>query len=112
MDRVDPEGIAWSLLMKRNAFKHEAEVRLVYRMTSGKPAEDHLFPYPVDPHALIDQVMIDPRFRPAEASKLRKKIRDQTGYKGKILCSLLYSKPKGFFVDTIGSDGPSSGLCR
>jgi hypothetical protein len=97
MDRVDPEGIARSLLMKRNAFRHEAEVRLVYRKTLGKPAEDGLFPYPVDPDGLIDQVMIGPRFQPVEASKLRRKIRDRTGYKGEILYSLLYSKPKGFF---------------
>jgi hypothetical protein len=101
MDRVDPERIARSLLMKRNAFRHEAEVRLVYRMTSGKPAKDGLFPYPVDPHALIDQVMIDPRFPPAETSELKRKIKDRTGYRGDLLSSLLYSRPPaGFLIVT------------
>ena len=94
MNRVDPEKIARSLLMKRNAFKHEAEVRLVYQMTLGEPAGDGLFRYPVDPHALVDQVMIDPRFQPAEASELKRKIEDRTGYQGELRSSLLYSKPK------------------
>jgi hypothetical protein len=104
MDRVDPERIARSLLMKRNAFRHEAEVRLVYRMTSGKPAEDGLFAYPVDPHALIDQVMIDPRFQPAEASKLKRRIKDRTGYRGELLSSLLFTRPPaGLVVGTVAA---------
>jgi hypothetical protein len=52
--RADPERIARSLLIKRNAFQHEAEVSIVYQITSGGPAKNDLFPYPVDPHALID----------------------------------------------------------
>jgi hypothetical protein len=97
---VDPGRVARSLLIKRNVFRHEAEVRLVCRVTSGEPAKDGLFPYPVDPHELIDQVMIDPRFKPAEASELKRKIKDRTGYKGDLWYSLLYSKPKGFVIVT------------
>jgi hypothetical protein len=65
---VDQERIARSLLIKRNAFRHEAEVRLVYRMGSGETPEDCLFRYPIDPHNLIDQVMIDHRFQPTQVS--------------------------------------------
>jgi hypothetical protein len=103
MNHVDPQKIARSLLMKRNAFKHEAEVRLVYRILSDDCPEEGLFRYPVDPHALIDQVMIDPRFLPADASKLKRTIRNETGYKGQLLSSLLYSKPKGFVISAATS---------
>ena len=57
-------------------------------MTLGEPAGDGLFRYPVDPHALVDQVMIDPRFQPAEASELKRKIEDRTGYQGEFRSSL------------------------
>jgi hypothetical protein len=115
MDCFDPEKIARSLLMKRNAFRHEAEVRIVYRMMSDEPYGDGLFRYPIDPHKLIEQVMIDPRFQPGEVSELKQKIKNRTGYKGNLRYSLLYSKPKGFVITTPYSGsralGPSSPTC-
>ena len=101
MDEVDPEKIARSLLMKRNAFRHEAEVRLVYRMISGQPSGDGLFRYAVDPHALVDQVMIDPRFQPAEQSELKHKIREQTGVSRKTSVLAALCEAQGLFYMSV-----------
>jgi hypothetical protein len=54
---------ARTLLVKRPAFRHESEVRLLFCQQRGG---DKPFKYPVDPHALVDQLMLDPRLSPRE----------------------------------------------
>jgi hypothetical protein len=49
---------AETLLVKRLAFAHEREVRLLFFRRDKASASDDLYPYSVDPHALIDQIMI------------------------------------------------------
>ncbi len=61
---------------------------------AGAPGHD---PFPVDPHALIDQVMLNPRLLCAEADTEKREIRKYTGFKGKILHSLLNAQGHGFF---------------
>ena len=84
---------AKTLLVKRPAFRHEREVRLVFFPHDIASASDDLYPYPVDPHALIDQIMIDPRIPQHMASALRDKIRTKTLFSGPIKRSLLYAPP-------------------
>jgi hypothetical protein len=84
---------AQTLVVKRLAFRHEREVRLLFIPHENADAKDDLFPYPVDPHGLIDQVMIDPRLGLPEANALKQKIRAQTGFAGEIKRSLLYAPP-------------------
>jgi hypothetical protein len=94
-DRVDPANFAKTLLVKRPAFSHEGEVRLIYFERDDGRRGEKLYTYPVDPHALIDQVMCDPRLGPEEFSALSNRIRG-TGYAGPILRSLLYAPPPEF----------------
>jgi hypothetical protein len=52
-----------------------------------------LLKYQIDPHSLVDQLMLDPRLSPEEAAKVKTEIRRKTGYRGSIKRSLLYGPP-------------------
>ncbi len=84
---------AETLLVKRPAFRHEREVRLIY-IDFTNQGDEGLYSYYVNPHELIDQIMIDPRVDYDEYLKIKSKIREETGFKEKILRSLLYAPPK------------------
>lgn len=92
-DGLSSRALAETLLVKRVAFRHEREVRLLY--FEKEKAQKDIYTYPVDPHALIDQVMLDPRLLRAEADTKKSEIRKRTGFNGRILHSLLYAPPKG-----------------
>lgn len=49
---------AESLLYKRNEFKHEREVRLIYTMASS---DGYVHKFNIDPNQLFDEVVFDPR---------------------------------------------------
>jgi hypothetical protein len=85
---------AETLLVKRPAFKHELEVRLLLISSNDANAESGLYRYDVDPNALIDQIMIDPRVDDAAAEALKAEIRSKTQFRGEIKRSLLYAPPK------------------
>jgi hypothetical protein len=84
---------AETLLVKRPAFAHEREVRLLFFRRDKASASDDLYPYSVDPHALIDQIMIDPRIPQHKAEELRDEIRTKTLFSGPVKRSLLYAAP-------------------
>ena len=91
---LNPVALAETLLVKRKAFVHEKEVRLLYFEKSNRSAED-LFHYDVNPNALVDQIMIDPHLSKDDADDLKEKIKDETGFTGTIKRSLLYAPLKG-----------------
>ena len=84
-----------TLLVKRLAFKHEREVRALIFAPAGEraKAKPDLLACPVNPHELIDQIMLDPRYSVENADAVRKRIVRQTGFRGQILRSLLYAPP-------------------
>ena len=84
---------ATTLLVKRPAFKHEREVRLIFKPHDEKNAGCDLFPYPIDPNDLIDQIMIDPRRAEKDADAIKHEIKSKTGFGGPIKRSLLYAPP-------------------
>lgn len=88
-----------SLLVKRPAFAHERELRLIYfELDDSKPGED-TYSYAVDPHAMVNEIMLDPRL-PLDAVKLKKaEIRSATGFRGPIKRSFLYSPPQEGILD-------------
>ncbi|GAB1443366.1 hypothetical protein MASR2M39_22060 [Ignavibacteriales bacterium] len=51
--------IIYSLMSKREAFKHEKEVRLVYRGTPNR--SDKLHGYSINPQKFIHELLFDPR---------------------------------------------------
>lgn len=90
-----------TLLVKRLAFKHERELRaLIFapRREAAKTGSD-LLACPVDPHVLIDQLMLDPRYSAENAEAVRKDIARRTGFHGEILRSLLYAPPPRLLLD-------------
>lgn len=93
-DGLDPVALAKTLLVKRNAFTHEKEVRLLYLEKEDRPEQD-VFRYSIDPHAMIDQIMIDPRLSKHKVEALKQEIKGKTGFTGAIKRSLLYAPPKG-----------------
>lgn len=95
--QVAPASFAKTLLVKRPAFSHESEVRLIYLEREPLSAGQKTYSYPVGPHSLIDQVMCDPRLSPTEYEDLSCRIRG-VGYDGKILRSLLYAPPPKFVL--------------
>ncbi len=96
---VTPVSVAKSLLIKRTAFQHEREVRLIYRNLSQETFEGDRFRYPIDPEELITQIMVAPRRSVAEAEKIKAEIEERTVGRIQIKCSLLYKKPEGLIFD-------------
>lgn len=83
-----------SLLLKRTAFEHENEVRLIYQHWGDDFLDHGLYSYKIDPHKLVDEIMIDPRRSYSEFQTIKLIIERSTKYKGKIKRSLLYQFPK------------------
>lgn len=98
-DGLEPIACARSLLIKRTAFVHEREVRLLHLEKDSIKHPDGLYRYPIDPHSLIDQLMVDPRLPKASALKFADEIRATTNFQGDVKRSLLYAPPEGFVVE-------------
>lgn len=90
---LSKDDLFGSLLVKRKAFKHENEVRLLYFDTE-KNVGGKLFRYTVAPHELIEQIMIDPRISYREYQEMKSEIKERTGFSGDIRRSLLYRTPE------------------
>ena len=82
---------ASTLLLKRIAFSHEKEVRLIY----SSPHELHsdLFEFTIDPNDLIDQIVFDPRIDDS-SYKADKAFLLARGFKKGIVKSKLYKIPE------------------
>jgi len=83
-----------SLLIKRKAFKHENEIRLLFLDWSEDAGKNKIFKYSIEPHKLFSQMMIDPRIPYGEFKQIELDIRNKTGFKGNIKRSLLYRLPE------------------
>ena len=95
---LSAEASARSLLVKRWAFNHEREIRLLYFEKANTKHRGGLYRYGIDPHSLVDQIMVDPRLTADQASISIQRIRARTRFRGEIKRSLLYQPPKGFVV--------------
>ena len=89
---IEKENLFQSLLVKRLAFRHEKEVRLLY-FDLHSSENGRVFGYESDPHVLVDQLMIDPRLSVSDAKTFKSAIRKETKFGGQILRSGLYSAP-------------------
>jgi hypothetical protein len=83
-----------SLLLKRKAFSHEREVRLVHCVMFGSLDGQGLFWYDVDPHEMISQIMADPNRNRTKWNTEKDQIRSQTGFRGEIKRSKIYDAPE------------------
>ena len=96
---IGVDEIFRSLLVKRRAFVHENEVRALYQELGDDSFSNDLYQYKIDPHEMIDQIMIDPRRSYEEFCGLKKIIQKATGFRGEIKRSLLYTLPKDITLD-------------
>ncbi|GAB3280362.1 hypothetical protein GCM10027297_18410 [Parahaliea aestuarii] len=87
------------MLVKRKAFSHEKEIRLIHLDWGIKIPDEDIYKYEIDPHDLITQVMIDPRICYDEFRNIKADIEAKTGYKGDIKRSLLYRLPETVTVE-------------
>lgn len=82
---------AKSLLIKRNAFKHEEEVRLIYLDPRNK-SSGNLFRYNFDPLRLIEKITFDPRMSESLYRVYKNHILG-LGFCGELVQSGLYKEP-------------------
>jgi hypothetical protein len=80
-----------TLLWKRDAFRWEKEIRLLYIYPHAHTHGD-LFCYEIDPCAVITHITLDPRMTNDLADSYSKVLR-KLGFEGEILQSSLYRAP-------------------
>ncbi|WP_298936870.1 DUF2971 domain-containing protein [uncultured Ruegeria sp.] len=99
-DGLTARAVANSLLAKRKAFEHEKEVRIIFFEGGQTVHENGVYKYPLDPHAVFDQVMLDPRMSTEEYARFKEDIVKKTGFdKTRIKRSLIYKPPEGFVIE-------------
>lgn len=92
-------GFAELLCLKRDTFRHENEVRLIFQDMAipdpprGRLGSGGVFPYPLDPHALFDEVVLDPRLDEAGFLALAGELR-AAGCRLPLSKSSLYEVPR------------------
>jgi len=91
-------GHARSLLFKRDSFSHEQEVRLIYAANDKSfDTTRPLYLCDVEPNALFDEVVLDPRLAKDERDDTISRVRSW-GYRGPVNQSQL-NVPPHFIVD-------------
>jgi len=87
-------GLARPLLMKRNAFRHENEVRLLYFGEAADYDGRGLYKYPIDARDMVTQIMADPNRDRTIWPHDKARLRDETGFAGEIKRSKMYDPPQ------------------
>jgi len=87
-------GHAIALLIKRDSFAHEKEIRLIYHEPSSeKSSKNKIHQVPITPNKLLTKITLDPRLNKKEFEKLRDEIKEW-GYNNM------------YFVQTLVTDIP------
>ena len=87
--------------VKREAFEHENEIRLILNYLEGdfKPRNgqlsvcENLFHYPIEPNHVFDEIIIDPRICPNKAERFENELKE-LGCTVPISHSKLYETPR------------------
>jgi hypothetical protein len=79
---------ASTLMLKRLAFTHEREIRVVYHNSQCHPS-DKIYSYPIDPNICFEEIVIDPRIPKSLYLEIKQKL-VEAGFKNKIIQSGLY----------------------
>lgn len=86
-------GFAHALLLKRRAFQHENEVRVLYFGNAGDCDEEGLYRYEVNPGDMITQIMADPNRDRTNWANDKDRLKKETGFAGEIKRSKMYDPP-------------------
>jgi hypothetical protein len=88
------------LFVKREAFRHESEWRaVVYCRDEKEGAPKRGLSVPVDPHALIDRILLDPRAPQELVDAFQYYFVKKLKFKNEVVRSVLYKAPKPIEVD-------------
>ena len=90
------ERFADLLCIKREAFQHEDEVRLLFQdidLGRGRLGTNGVFSYPLNPNCIFDEVVLDPRLSDSEAQAMTLQL-EAAGCTLSITKSELYESPK------------------
>lgn len=79
---------ASTLMLKRIAFSHEKEVRIIYYSDKSNDNQN-IFSYEIDPNIMFEEIVIDPRISKELFEKIKVNL-VKHGYKNKIIQSGLY----------------------
>lgn len=87
-------GHAKTLMIKREFFEHEQEVRLVFIANRDDFDEtmEPVYKFKIDPNAIFDEVALDPRLVGAEITETTGRIQ-KLGFSGHIVQSKVAAKP-------------------
>lgn len=86
-----------SLLIKRDSFDHEAEIRVILLSRSSAEIRTSCR-VAIDPHSLIENIYFDPRVDPLFEKIAKHFLRTKLKYKGQIKKSSLYRVPSSIDV--------------
>ncbi|WP_292995291.1 DUF2971 domain-containing protein [Nitrosomonas sp.] len=86
------ENIVKTLLIKRKAFSHESEIRVIYFSLNSKPESD-IHPVKIDPFQLVVEIAFDPRINPNKLAAYQHYLKNEIKFLGKINKSPLYDAP-------------------
>ena len=81
---VSAVRLARALLLKRNAFKHENEVRILYFGKAADCDDRGLYRYEIDPHDMVTQIMADPNRTRANWTKDKARLKKETDFAGEV----------------------------
>ncbi len=80
------------LCIKREAFRHEQEVRLLFQDIDPKRGMNKLFKYKLDANVVFEEAVLDPRLKDSDALALKNKL-EAVGCLLPISQSILYRAP-------------------
>lgn len=94
-----------ALYIKRLAFNHEKEWRATLFSKSAQPLQEHVgFAVPVNPHELINNILLDPRAPDELINAFKFYFQNKILFKGPVRRSVLYKSPKQIEIDEILPD--------
>lgn len=91
-ENFDPSRAADALQWKRRAFEHEKETRLIVFRQKSTPKGEAGIKIPIDPHDLIEDILIDPRAPVQFVKAYKLYFQSELKFKGTVSKSRLYSE--------------------
>lgn len=86
-------SFAKALFLKRRAFAHECEVRMIFFGDDAQYDSSGRYFYRVDPHQMITQIMADPHRDRQKWLSDKDEVKGATGFTGAIKRSKIYDPP-------------------
>lgn len=89
-----------ALFLKREAFDHEAEFRvLLHAPEANRKSVREGIKIPINPHRLIDSVLLDPRAPPELVAAFTYYLQQKIGFKKRVARSVLYKSTDPYVVE-------------